>query len=160
MSFSSRNKSTDRRNQNIDSNRTGLGLVKVNLPELKEFDVITFAYQAEESGVARKGMNPPNPNLYDANPMIVLTDWKRVNGKMIIYGLNANYLFSKFAKGRLIFAMREERDVARPIYDRTIHAYRLDRVKSALYMPRDFLLDKDLLTSLANWKLAKKRSEF
>ena len=155
--FDDINESTERRIKNVDGNTPGLGLVRVNLPELEEFDVITFSYKAESPGFPKKGIQPPNPNLYDANPLIVLTEVKMVNGKRIIYGMNANYLMNRIARGKLILANRREKYVSKSLYERMIHAYRLDRIKSNLYRPRNVVLDKDLLTSLGNWKQVEKR---
>jgi hypothetical protein len=138
----------------------------VNLSQLKEFDVVTFAYEADKPGFPKPGMQPPNPYLYDANPLIVLTDIRMIKGKHLLYGLNANYLMTKFARGRLILSFREGSTgttgnayINKSVYDRTIHSYRLDRVKSELFKPRNVVVDRDLLTSMANWKQIKKKDK-
>ena len=101
--FDEPNDSTERRIENVNRNTPGLGLRRVNLNELQEFDVVTFEYEAETPGFPKKGIQPPNPNLYDANPLVILTEIKKdKKGRHILYGMNANYLMNKFARGKLI----------------------------------------------------------
>ena len=160
--FGSPNRGTQRRNQRVETNSVrGLSLRKMNLNELEEFSVVTFAYDAEKPGFPKRGLQPPNPNLYDANPLIVVTDIKRDKKlKLLMYGMNVNYVFSLVDRGKMIVAVRNEKNVNTQIYDRAIHCYRFDRIKSSLYSPRNLTLDPEILNSMGNWKLARDRKQF
>ena len=160
--FGNPNQSTQRRNRRVETNSVlGLSLRKMNLNQLEEFSVITFAYEAEKPGFPKRGLQPPNPNLYDANPLIVVTDIKRdKRGKILLYGMNVNYVFSLVDRGKMIVAVRNESNVNTNIYDRAIHCYRLDRIKSSLYSPRNLTLDPEILNSMGNWKLTRDRKLF
>ena len=158
------NDSTERRISNVDANTPGLGLKRINLANVEEFDVLAFAYKAESPGFPKPGISPPNPNIFDANPLIVVMSIKLVKGRHIIYGLNVNYLMNRMDRGKLILSTRQGQAgnsgayINESIFDRTIHCYRLDRIKSELFKPRNVIVDIDLLTSMANWKLINKAS--
>jgi len=122
---------------------------------LEPGDAITFVYQAESPGFPKPGLSPLNENVYDANPFVVLTDVKRIKGKVIVYGLNVNYLRSRMDRGKTVLSLRLDRSISKRNYVQMIHAYRLDRLQSSIYKAVNIISDKEILTTIPLWREVK-----
>lgn len=135
----------------IRSGRNSFGLVKKDLQELKPYDFISFLYEAKTPGVSK--VHNLDESLYDANPFLFLLRARRDNktGKILVTGLNAHYLSFTTDKARVIASLRLNNRVNKRYYQKLIHTYRLDRIKSPLFKAVDVIADAYLLKSGADW---------
>lgn len=145
----------NRRESNIARGIAPFGFSESPISSLSEGDNITFIYDAERSGFNKKNRNYP---LYDLNPNIVLIKAlrSRKSGKIIIYGLNVNYLDSKLERGRLILYSRTQAGINQRLFEKAIHCYSLSRVKSKIFKSNKTVSDLSLMRSAADWVRANK----
>jgi len=128
------------------------GFVEKSLGEIDSGDFLTFIYEADKAGTNKQ--THLMENLYDANPFIYVLEAKRnkTDGRIIITGLNTNYLHFKREKARIVASLNILNRTQKSLYKRMIHTYRLDRVKSPLFKAVDVVADAMLLTSTADWQ--------
>jgi len=138
--------------QNIASGRNVFGAKPLtSVTDLGKGDVVQFLYKAHSSGMNPK-VGHPDKNLYDAFPLVDLTDLKRTKDrKTILYGCNLHYLPRVVDKNKVIIAINVLNRIPTSLHKQTIHAYRLDRVQSKFYKSIDVVKDKDIALTLPVW---------
>ncbi len=138
--------------QSIASGRNVFGAKSLtSVSELSKGDVVQFLYKATSSGMKPK-VGQPDINLYDAFPLVYLTDLKiSKDRKALLYGCNIHYLPKTIDRGKLIIAVNVLNRIPASLHKQTIHAYRVDRVQSKFYRSIDVVRDKDVALTLPVW---------
>ena len=111
-----------------------------------------YLYKAESPGFPRKGLNPINPNVYDAASLVYVSKVHRSkDGKVLLTGANLHYLPGKVDKSKVIISINILDRVQTSLYQMCVHAYRADRVKSKIYKIMDAAVDSQILLTLPVW---------
>lgn len=92
---------------NMAAGRNLLGSKPISsLYELEEGCVVQFLYKAGSPGFPKSGLNPSNPNIYDASPLVYVSKTSRSkDNNIIITGANLYYLPSKIDKSKVVISI-------------------------------------------------------
>jgi hypothetical protein len=140
--------------RNLASGTNILGSKPISsFTEIEDGDVIQFLYRAETPGYPSTERNPSRRHLYDYAPLVYVSKVERSkNRKVLITGANIHYLPMKVDKGKVIASINILNRVPTSLYKKTVHAYRVDRLKSKIYKVLDIAIDAQMLLSFPEWK--------
>lgn len=116
--------------------------------------MVFFGYKAVESGFPVPGVTAPRIDLYDSLPLILITQISRVrsSGKILMSGMNINYLDSMFDRGKVILSIRMNAKIPSRLYRQMIHSYRLDRLKTPVFKSPSVTADAEILNTFGDFK--------
>lgn len=112
---------------------------------LVDGELVTFSYKAERPG------DRDRPR-YDSAPVLMVLDLYRKNDKLLMLGMNTNYLKRKQEKEIILLTTQDGEPVPLPLFDASVHQYRIDRLTSPLYRVKDFAVSDVVMKSVAAWK--------
>ena len=120
---------------------------------VKASDVVFFGYEAKTSGFPKEGLTPPFPDLYDALPLILVTQVARTkSSKLLVSGMNVNYLETRIDRGKVVLSLRFKAKIPSRLYRQMIHTYRVDRMKTPMFVVPDIIADPNIFNSFGEFK--------
>ena len=112
---------------------------------LVDGELVTFSYKAERPG------DRDRPR-YDSAPVVLVLDLYRKNNKLLMLGLNTNYLKRKREKEIILLTTQDEQPVPLPLFEASVHQYRVERMTSPIYRVKEMYVSDVVLRSVAAWK--------
>lgn len=122
---------------------------KASWDNLVDGEIVTFSYKAERPG------DRDRPR-YDSAPVVLVLDLYRKSNKLLMLGLNTNYLTRKDEKEIVLLTTRDGQPVPVPLFEQAIHQYRVERMTSPLYRVKDMAVDDVVMKSVAAWKSVRR----
>jgi len=117
------------------------------LKNIEPNKIYSLVYRAQMPGV-KPGMSNLQPHLYDANPLVVLLSADATG----FLGLNVHYLRGVVDRGKYILSWRNGKPPSDRQFKAMVHRYLYKRCGSGLYAVPNFVVDKDILFSRAEWR--------
>ena len=113
-------------------------------------ELVTFSYRAERPG------DRDRPR-YDSSPVVMVLDLYRKNNKLLMLGLNTNYLTRKAEKDIILLTTQDGQPVPLPLFEASVHQYRVERMTSPIYRVKEMYVSDVVMRSVASWKSIRRR---
>lgn len=121
---------------------------------MEQMNLYSFIYKAEKPG-------KKHSNVFDANPQIALLSVKRSKSKDLYFiGANTHYWNGFTERSSGILRMQAGLKLPSRLLVSSIHAYRVDRIKSPIYEAIEVAVDPLILTGKPVWERVKKLGLF
>ena len=148
-----KNLSNNTKEGSMDIGGNKFTMKPVALTDMSNDRIYSFTYGTAEtkSGTKGRGMSIGD-DLYDSTPLIVVLN----SDSKHLLGLNIHYFDVVSEKTRFIVKMRLGKNFDQRLIKKSIHLYRLDRIRSRIYEVNNLIADQKVLSSAANWVTVKK----